>query len=262
MKLKLYQVDAFTERLFGGNPAAVISLDEWLPDRAMQAIAMENNLSETAFLVREGEKWHVRWFTPSVEIDLCGHATLASAFTLFHTGQAEGNEIVFDSMSGELRVVRDGEWLRMDFPARPTKALSSVAGIEDALGAKPKELHAARDLLALFESEEEVRSLKPDFPRLASLDAHALIATAPGNEVDFVSRFFAPALGVDEDPVTGSAHSTLIPFWADRLGKQKMKARQISARGGELECEHRGDRVSIAGKAVLYLSGEIDLSTL
>ncbi|MBC8367097.1 PhzF family phenazine biosynthesis protein [bacterium] len=262
MKLKLYQVDAFTEHLFGGNPAAVIPLETWLPDRAMQAIAMENNLSETAFLVLEGEKWHVRWFTPSVEVDLCGHATLASAFTLFHTGLAKGNEIVFDSKSGELRVERDGDLLRMDFPARPALPQLESAEIIEALGVKPRGFYAARDLLVLFDSEEEVRKLKPDFVKMASLDFFAVVATAPGDEVDFVSRFFAPVQGIDEDPVTGSAHSTLIPFWAERLGKQKLKARQISSRGGELDCEHRGERVSIAGKAVLYLTGEIDLASL
>ena len=262
MKLKLYQVDAFTEHLFGGNPAAVIPLEEWLTERAMQLIAMENNLSETAFLVKEVDRWHLRWFTPVAEVDRCGHATLASAFTLFHTGLEAGEEIVFDSKSGELRVKRDGDRLRMDFPSRPTMPVAEFPGIEEALGAKPLELHAARDLLALFETEAQVRALEPDFGNMAGLDAYAVIATAPGDEVDFVSRFFAPALGIDEDPVTGSAHSTLIPFWSARLNRRELRARQISRRGGELWCEHRGERVSIAGKAVLYLEGEIDLSTL
>lgn len=268
MKCQVYQIDAFTDRLFSGNPAAVCPLEAWLADDLMQAIAAENNLSETAFLVPEGEgkdsHWGLRWFTPAVEVDLCGHATLASAHLLLnHLGHA-GDAISFETRSGTLVVARDGAdgGLAMDFPVMPVDArIEPAPGFADALGAAPAELYKIREvhgapyLLALFEREAEVAALAPKFGQLGA----NVIATAPGNEVDFVSRFFAPASGIDEDPVTGSAHCTLTPFWAERLGRDELKARQISARGGELGCRLAGERVIISGRAVLYMAGEFEV---
>lgn len=261
MLLPLYWIDAFTDKVFAGNPAAVVPLAEWLPDDLMQRIAFENGLAETAFFVRTAEaRYHLRWFTPTVEVDLCGHATLASAFVLFAQLGLAGHSVTFDSRSGPLAVTRrSNEVLKLDFPSRPTQLCAVPAGLVDALGATPIHVARARDILCVFTCEEEVVALKPDFAALAQLDGFAVIATAPGRECDFVSRFFAPRAGINEDPVTGSAHCTLIPYWADRQGKTKLHARQVSARGGELWCELRGDRVGIAGRAVLYLRGEIQL---
>lgn len=252
------QVDAFTSRLFGGNPAAVCLLEEWLPDALMQAIAAENNLSETAFVVREGDGFAIRWFTPAVEVDLCGHATLASAHVLFGH-QPDLAEVHFSSQSGPLRVTRAGSRLRLDLPRRDGTPCPPEPRLADALGAQPRELHAARDLLAVFDSEAEVRALAPDMPMLAAIDRFGFIVTAPGRDCDFVSRYFAPREGVPEDPVTGSAHCTLVPYWAARLGKETLHARQVSRRGGELFCTLAGDRVLVAGEAVTFFEGTIEL---
>lgn len=259
MKLPIFQVDAFADRVFAGNPAAVVLLQEWLPDAVLQGIAMENNLSETAFVVPRGASFDLRWFTPTVEVDLCGHATLASAHVIFEQGQAKGNEVVFESAGGTLTVRREGDLLAMDFPARPPRRVPDDPSLSAALGAAPQELQAARDLMAVYGSQAEVEALKPDFAALSGLDAFAVIVTAPGDTCDFVSRFFAPAVGIPEDPVTGSAHCTLVPYWSERLGKTALHARQISARGGELHCEHRGDRVVLKGRAVGYLHGQIEV---
>jgi PhzF family phenazine biosynthesis protein len=257
MRLPMYQVDAFTARVFGGNPAAIVPLDSWLPDHVMQAIAAENNLAETAFFVREGDGFALRWFTPTVEIDLCGHATLASAHLLFTTLGHSAPKIDFKTRSGTLTVTRQGDLIAMEFPARPPVACAAPPELDKALGKAPVEVLGARDYLMVYESEADVRALTPDMARIAKFDRFAVIVTAPGESCDFVSRFFAPAAGVPEDPVTGSAHCTLIPYWSKRLGKKKMQARQISARVGELSCEDHGARVLMAGKAVLYLEGAI-----
>jgi PhzF family phenazine biosynthesis protein len=262
VRIPLYQVDAFTSRPFAGNPAAVCPLEQWLDDATLQAIAAENNLAETAFYVPEEEGFHLRWFTPAVEVDLCGHATLATAWVIFHRFDWPLDAIDFRTRSGVLTVSRDGERLAMDFPSRPPAPSANIDAVATALGARPTEVFAARDALALFGSEAEVKAIRPDFAKIAALDQFALIVTAPGapdTKTDFVSRFFAPKAGVNEDPVTGSAHSTLIPFWAARLEKTKLFARQVSARGGELWCEHRGDRVIIAGNCAPVLEGTITL---
>jgi PhzF family phenazine biosynthesis protein len=258
MNVPIYQVDAFSGKLFGGNPAAICPLDDWLPDATLQSIAAENNLAETAYYIQKNGKYHLRWFTPGVEIDLCGHATLAAAHVMMDIRREVANgRVAFESRSGELIVTRDGELYALDFPSRPPVETKVDPKLFDALGAKPKLVLSARDLFCVFDTEAEVRALKPNMERLAAIDCFAVIVTAPGSDCDFVSRFFAPAQGVAEDPVTGSAHCTLIPYWAQRLGKNKLFARQISPRGGELWCEHRGDRVSIAGRAVTYLEGTI-----
>ena len=251
MELSIFQVDAFTNKVFGGNPAAVVPLESWLPDATLQSIALENNLAETAYFVKVGERYHLRWFTPAVEMDLCGHATLASAFVI---GQ---DRIAFDTKSGELMVKKDGDLLVMDFPSRPPKPITPEAGSSEAMGGKPTEIRAARDYFFVYSSEEEVLALQPDMTGLSKLKQGTFIATAKGKNCDFVSRFFAPKLGVPEDPVTGSAHCTLIPYWAEKLGKTTLHARQVSARGGELFCKLNGDRVEMAGHAVLYLKGSI-----
>jgi len=255
MELPLYQVDAFTTQLFAGNPAAVCPLDAWLPDALMQKIALENNLSETAFFVPEKDGYHIRWFTPQVEVDLCGHATLASAHVLMEHLEPSLQQVRFTSRSGELRVERDGERKVLDFPAQPPEPCELPAGLADALGGAPGEVLRGPYLLARFENEAALRALRPDFRKL---HPHGyVITTAPGDEVDFVSRFFCPAAGIDEDPVTGSAHCILTPYWAKQLGKRELRARQVSARGGELECALDGDRVRLAGHARTYLTGSI-----
>ena len=259
MRIPLYQIDAFTGRLFAGNPAAVCPLKEWLEDQQLQAIAAENNLSETAFFVPCGDVYQLRWFTPAVEVDLCGHATLASAFVILNCLDPRREAVRFETRSGELVVRRDGELLSMDFPARAPSRCEVPSDLVEALGAAPCEVWEARDYLAVYHAEEEIRALAPDMRALVAVGHFAVIVTAPGLEADFVSRFFAPASGVPEDPVTGSAHCTLVPYWARRLGKTQLHARQVSARGGELWCEHRGDRVTIAGRAVRYLEGTIYL---
>jgi PhzF family phenazine biosynthesis protein len=259
MKLKSYTLDAFTDHVFGGNPAAVCPLSEWLDDRTLQNIAAENNLSETAFFVPEGDGYHLRWFTPVNEVELCGHATLATSFVIFEQIAPEKTELRFRALAGTLRVTRDGDLLSLDFPSRPPQKIDMPAELVAALGTTPLEMWKARDYMALFDDESAIRSLRPDMAKLAKFDMHALIVTAPGRECDFVSRFFAPGHGIDEDPVTGSAHCTLIPFWADRLGKTKLHAQQVSKRGGELFCELLGDRVKISGRCVLYAEGSIHI---
>jgi PhzF family phenazine biosynthesis protein len=260
MKLPLFQVDAFAGRVFAGNPAAIVPLERWLDDATLLAIAAENNLSETAFLVGGSGEYQIRWMTPTSEVDLCGHATLASAWLVFNRLEPGRREVSFRSQSGPLRVVAEGDTLALDFPARPpAPADESLARLADALGRRPVSLLAARDYLAVFASEAEVRALRPEMAKTAALDRIGVAATAPGSDCDFVSRFFAPAVGVPEDPVTGSAHCTLVPYWAERLGRPRLFARQVSARGGELWCELRGERVKIAGRAVLYLEGTIAL---
>jgi predicted PhzF superfamily epimerase YddE/YHI9 len=264
MQIPIYQVDAFADRVFAGNPAAVCPLDAWLPDATMQAIAAENNLSETAFFVPLGESggdgFGLRWFTPTVEIDLAGHPTLATAHVIFTELMPGRDRVSFRTKIGDTLVVRrDGALLWMDFPARPPAPRDDLGDVAGALGAAPGEVLAARDGFAVFARESDVRALKPDLARVAALNCFALIATAPGDDCDFVSRYFAPGAGVPEDPVTGSAHCTLIPYWAKRLGKTSLEARQVSTRGGVIACEARGERVGIGGSAVTYLRGTITL---
>jgi len=261
MQLSLYQLDAFTDKVFGGNPAAVVPLTSWLPDETMQAIAAENNLAETAFYVPTEAGFHIRWFTPTVEVDLCGHATLASAYVLFFLENYAHDEINFDSRSGILNVRKEGDWLVLNFPADSIhKQLLSPPALLEALGEiSPVEiLRGKTDFMAVLESEEQVRTLQPDIIVLSTLPVRGIIITAPGDSVDFVSRFFAPQSGIAEDPVTGSAHTTLIPYWADKLGKTEMEALQVSARGGVLKTKLIGDRVEIAGQVKLYLRGTIE----
>ena len=258
MKIQYFEVDAFATKPFHGNPAGICPLTEWLDDATMQNIAAENNLSETAFFLPRGDDYELRWFAPSVEIDLCGHATLASAFILFSELGRTGSRVRFHSKSGALTVTRNGEVLTLDFPSRPPKPCKAPDALIRGLGKKPYEVLKARDYFALYETADDVRSLTPDMALLGALD-EKVIVTAPGADCDFVSRFFAPTAGVPEDPVTGSAHCTLIPYWSARLGKTKMFARQISKRGGELFCELAGDRVLIGGKAVLYSRGQIEI---
>jgi PhzF family phenazine biosynthesis protein len=260
-QIPFYQVDAFTSRAFGGNPAAVCPLRAWLPDEVMQAIAAENNLSETAFFAPDasGEGFDLRWFTPVAEVDLCGHATLASAFVLMTELEPARTSVTFATRSGKLPVVREGQLLSMNFPARPPRAIAPPAGFIEALGAQPTAVVMARDLMAVFDDAETVRRLRPDIAKIAALDAYAVSVSAPGTGADagadFVSRFFAPRAGIPEDPVTGSAHCSLIPYWAGRLGRTRLKARQVSARGGDLTCTLRDERVDIAGEAVLTIKG-------
>lgn len=260
MRIPMFQVDAFASSLFSGNPAAICPLEKWLPAETMQAIAAENNLAETAFFVPEGDGYRLRWFTPAVEIDLCGHATLASAYVVMNCLELDQcRSVSFETASGKLTVTREGDLYSLDFPSRPPERCEVHPRLIDALGTVPVEVLAARDYMAVYRSEEEVRSLQPNMDLLVSVDRFAVIVTAPGKEYDFVSRFFAPAGGVPEDPVTGSAHCTLIPYWSRRLAKTELRAFQASRRGGELFCELRGDRVKIAGKGVLYLQGFIEV---
>jgi PhzF family phenazine biosynthesis protein len=260
MKLRLFQIDAFASRVFGGNPAAIVPLERWLDDETLQSIAAENNLSETAFFVGEKGYFQIRWMTPTAEVDLCGHATLAAAWVVFNEIEKGRTEVHFRSKSGPLRVSALDDTLSLDFPSRPPEPSDgATAALAAALGARPSEVLASRDYLAVYETEEDVRALKPDMPNVAALDRMAVIATAPGRDCDFVSRFFVPSLGIPEDPVTGSAHCTLVPYWAKRLRQAKLFARQVSARGGELWCEDRGERVTIAGRCVRYLEGTIEL---
>jgi len=257
MNIPYYHVDAFTGRLFSGNPAGVCLLADWLPDAALQSIGAENNLAETAFVVQRESAFDLRWFTPTVEVDLCGHATLASAHVIFQQLGYRSPLIRFQTRSGELTVTRTEDLLELNFPSRPAAPCHAPSDLIEGLGATPNFTAKARDYLAVFDSEETVRNLKPDLAVLARLDSPGIIATAPGATSDFVSRFFAPQLGIPEDPVTGAAHCTLIPYWAERLKRVKLRALQVSARGGELLCENRGERVGIAGRAVTYSSGFI-----
>lgn len=262
MPLPLYWIDAFARRVGAGNPAAVVPLDGFPEDDLLQRIAFENGLSETAFFVRTGPaRFHLRWFTPTVEVDLCGHATLATAHVLFHELAQPGAAVTFDTRSGPLQVARrnDGR-LELDFPARPARAAAAPPDLSAGLGAAPVEvLLSPRMWLCVYATAREVADLRPDHARLAALQPGRLIVTAPGDDCDFVSRFFAPDAGIPEDPVTGSAHCTSVPYWAARLGKNALHARQVSARGGELWCTLDGDRVRMAGDSVRYLRGEIRL---
>lgn len=259
LTLPLYQIDAFTSRVFAGNPAAVVLLDQWLPDATLAAIAAENNLAETAFVIPLTGVSKLRWFTPAVEVDLCGHATLAAAHVLFAQVFTSVETIDFETRSGVVSVSRDGSALVLDFPSRPGTRVAVSPDLAAALGTDVLEAHTARDLMAVVRDEATVRSLRPDMARIAALDAFAVIVTAPGNDVDFVSRFFAPKAGIPEDPVTGSAHCTLAPYWATRLGRTTLSARQLSARGGQLQCVVRADRVLISGQTVEYLRGQISV---
>ncbi len=260
MKRKQYQVDAFARRVFEGNPAAVCPLESWLPDATLQAIAMENNLSETAFFVPDGPSFHLRWFTPVAEVDLCGHATLATAHVLFEELGYAGPAIEFMTRSGRLVVERTDGMLVMDFPAQPPVPCAAPAALLDALGAPPVEVLAADDYVVVFDDETIVRTMAPDMAKLSTLALRGVCVTAPGTPgsgIDFVSRFFAPRYGIPEDPVTGSAHCELAPYWAGRLGKQRLAAYQASARGGDVLCEVRGDRVILSGRAVTFMVGKI-----
>lgn len=257
MTIRLFQVDAFTDRVFAGNPAAVCPLDTWLSDARMQAIAAENNLSETAFFVRQEGGFGLRWFTPTCEVDLCGHATLASAYVILNHLEPDRGSVVFETRSGRLAVTRDGARLAMDFPAKPPRPGEVPPGLLDAVGGSPEAVLIADNYLLVYASAADVLALHPQMAGLMDLGPRGVIATAPGENCDFVSRFFVPSHGIPEDPVTGSTHCTLVPFWADRLGKVDLHARQVSQRGGDLFCRAEGDRVRIAGHAVLYLEGEI-----
>lgn len=259
MKIPIYQVDAFTSEVFSGNPAAVCLLDTWIDDERLQSIAAENNLSETAFLVQTDNGFDLRWFTPVTEVALCGHATLASAFVLQVCRNWPEDTIRFQTrQSGQLVVTKRDDFLDMDFPARPASAQNLPNGLKEALGVTPeKTFGSAEDLMVVLGSESAVRKVRPDFTALERIACRGTIITARGDRSDFVSRFFAPRVGVREDPVTGSAHCVLIPYWAAVLGKNDLHAFQVSKRGGELFCAQAGDRVSISGKAVLYLEGSI-----
>jgi PhzF family phenazine biosynthesis protein len=258
--LSVFQIDAFTDRVFGGNPAAVCPLDAWIADDVMQAIAAENNLSETAFFVADGEdgtSYDLRWFTPALEVELCGHATLASAFLIFERFAPDAEILRFQTRSGELTVARKDGMLFLDFPSYPGPAVDCPDALTGGMGNTPQEVIEGPNYMAVFQSEADIAALAPNMEMLATLHPRGVIATAPGDAVDFVSRVFVPSFGVPEDPATGSAHCMLTPYWARRLGKTRLNARQISTRGGVLVCEDRGDRVGIGGQAVLYLEGKI-----
>lgn len=259
MKQNIYQVDAFADEIFKGNPAAVCPLKSWLKDDILQKIAMENNLSETAFFVKDNDFYQIRWFTPTVEVDLCGHATLATAFVLFNHEKHEGNKIIFKSLkSGELSVSRSGELLTMNFPADIIGQVTQETYISECFNISPMQIFKGKtDYMLVFGSETDIKQLIPNLNKIRKLDCRGVIVTAPGENVDFVSRFFGPQSGVDEDPVTGSAHTTLTPYWSQRLGKKALNAIQLSARKGFLSCKINGSRVDISGKCRLYLKGEI-----
>ncbi len=262
MKIKQYQVDAFASRVFEGNPAAVCPLTEWLGNDVLQAIAEENNLSETAFFVPIPKGFHLRWFTPVAEVDLCGHATLASAHVIFNILGYPRQSISFDTRSGELTVGRNGDLLEMNFPAVPPKPCDPPHQLLDGLGQRPDEVLVADDYMAVFDSEAVIRCISPDFSKLLELDRRGVIVTAPGTDVDFVSRFFVPKYGILEDPVTGSAHCELTPYWSSKLGKTGLNAKQVSKRGGYIQCDARGERVNLSGTAVTFMEAEIDIGTL
>lgn len=257
MKLPLFHIDAFSAKVFAGNPAAVCPLDAWLPDALMQSIASENNLSETAFFVKGPEGYRIRWFTPVSEVDLCGHATLAAAHVLFeHLGHPEA-VITFSSRSGPLHVSKTGKMLQLDFPAEPPVACPVPSDINEAFSLNPVEVLRGSDYIVVFDDQTDLKGIQPNIEALRKLDLRGVCITAAGKSCDFVSRFFAPNFGIDEDPVTGSAHTQLAPYWAARLGKSTIKARQLSARGGDLECTLDRNRVLISGQAVTYLKGTI-----
>lgn len=262
MHIKQFQVDAFTPHLFGGNPAAVCMLDTWLPDATMQAIAMENNLSETAFIVPSAShrrEYAIRWFTPNKEVDLCGHATLASAFVIFSHYDTGAQQLMFHSRSGELPVTRSGSLLTLNFPASAPGTCSPPQALLDGIGLAPNECLAAEDYMLVFNNEEDVLTIQPDMAQLAKLDRRGVIITAPGRHCDIVSRFFAPKFGIPEDPVTGSAHCMLTPYWSQKLGKPALTAQQLSARRGQLQCQLKANRVLISGECVLFSISQLEL---
>jgi PhzF family phenazine biosynthesis protein len=259
MRLKFYQVDAFAEDVFRGNPAGVCPLnDDWLDDGLMQNIAMENNLAETAFYVEKNGQYSIRWFTPTVEVDLCGHATLATAHVMYHHDGYGRDDIVFESRSGKLFVRKEGEYITLNFPTDEIRKIDIEESMVDCFDTKPLQIYRGKtDYLFVYTSEDEIQNIRFDLNKIAKLGARGAIITAPGKEVDFVSRFFAPQSGVNEDPVTGSAHTTLVPYWRNVTGKDVLTAMQLSKRKGKLKCKYLNDRVEISGKAKTYLSGEI-----
>jgi len=261
MEISLYQIDAFASKLFEGNPAAVCPLDEWLPDEIMQSIAKENNLSETAFFMSKGNGFHIRWFTPASEVDLCGHATLASAYVLFNILGYKKDKIEFDSKSGILAVTKDTELLVMDFPAQPPVPCDIPREIVAAFDKMPIECLKSEDFVVVFEREMDIESANPDFGQLIKLDLRGVIITAKSTRYDFIARFFAPKYGIPEDPVTGSAYTQLAPYWASKIDPKRFSVKQVSSRGGELTCEVVDDRVLISGKAIKYLEGKINIET-
>ncbi len=259
MRLRIFQVDAFASRVFRGNPAAVIPLERWISDELMQSIALENNLSETAFFVPRGDEFELRWFTPTKEVDLCGHATLASGYAVCRFIHPWRSQARFHTKSGALVVARDGESFSLDLPSARAESRPIDDRYPAIFGATPRELWIGPSAMAVFTTEREVREFDPEMRALRELHPHAVLVTAPGDAVDFVSRFFAPNAGVDEDPVTGSAHCMLVPYWSKRLSKKRLRARQVSKRGGELECEDRGERTLLIGRCALYLEGSIEV---
>ena len=259
MELTIYQIDSFANKVFEGNPAAICPLKKWLPDELLQSIALENNLSETAFFVKTGSGYHLRWFTPVCEVDLCGHATLATAFVVFTFLGYKENEILFFSRSGELIVTRSDEWLEMNFPAQPPKQCAIPEQIIKAFEISPVECHKSEDYIVIFENEDSIFNAKPNMSLLSELSLRGVAITARGNDYDFVTRFFAPKYGINEDPVTGSAFTQLIPYWSKKLGKKQLTSKQVSKRGGEVGCVYSGDRVKISGKAVKYMIGSIEI---
>ncbi len=258
-QLKMFQIDAFASVVFRGNPAAVCPLTNWLSDELMQAIAAENNLAETAFFIQNGDNYDLRWFTPRYEVDLCGHATLASAFVIFTALEPTRNSVQFNTRSGPLWVKRNGDLLTMDFPSlQPTICTNPPALLLEGLGKTPQFVLSTKSkYITVFASEDEVLAIQPDFKLLEQLHPHGVVVTALSKDADFVSRYFAPSYGIPEDPVTGSIHCSLVPYWANRLGKTQLYAKQVSNRGGELWCEAQQDRVTISGRAVRYLEGDI-----
>jgi PhzF family phenazine biosynthesis protein len=261
--MTLYQIDAFTDKLFGGNPAAVVPLDRWPPDHLMQSIAAENNLAETAFVVPEGEDFRIRWFTPGVEVDLCGHATLATAFVMFNELNYAHDQIRFHSKSGLLTVTKSGDWLTLDFPVDEFHPVAINEIMRKCTNATIREAYkSVRDYMFVLENQQAVINSSFAQEAILELGHCGLIVTSPGEDVDFVSRFFAPAYAIPEDPVTGSSHCTLTPYWANRLSKKSLTARQLSSRGGYIKCKLNGDRVDISGKAVMYMKGKLDVSNL
>ena len=259
MKYKIYQIDAFTDKVFSGNPAAVCPLEKWLSDDLLQKIAMENNLAETAFYVKSANQFQIRWFTPKLEVDLCGHATLAAAYVLFYYENFKGNLIDFYSdSSGKLTVTKQNEFLTLNFPKDIFERIKITPDLKSGFDIFPLEVFKGKtDYLFVFESENQIQKIKPNLTKIASLGGRGVIITAKGEQVDFVSRFFAPQSGIDEDPVTGSSHTTLTPFWSEKLNKTKLTAIQLSERKGYLQCELLNNRVEICGQAKLYLTGEI-----
>jgi PhzF family phenazine biosynthesis protein len=259
MELTIYQIDAFANKSFEGNPAAVCPLSEWLPDELMQSIANENNLSETAYFVKNDNNYHIRWFTPAHEVDLCGHATLASAYVIFNILGYKEKEISFESKSGLLTVRRNNDWLEMNFPSQPPVKCETPNLILEAFDETPVECLQSEDYIVVFENEQAVLNAKPNLSLLSELDLRGVAITSKSKKYDFVTRFFAPKYGINEDPVTGSAFTQLIPYWSRKLNKLNLSSKQVSDRGGEVECVHSGERVLISGKAVKYMVGTIEI---